>query len=53
MMKKPPSFDTPDLREFAEVLRGRRTINLYLQMPVPGALVREKARVLAVTPPVF
>jgi nitroreductase len=41
MMKKPPSFDTPDLREFAEVLRGRRTINLYLQMPVPGALVRE------------
>jgi nitroreductase len=40
-MKKPPSFETPDLREFAEVLRGRRTINLYLQMPVPGALVRD------------
>ena len=40
-MKKPPSFETPDLREFAEVLRGRRTINLYLQMPVPAALVRD------------
>ena len=40
-MKKPPSFETPDLREFAEVLRGRRTINLYLQMPVSAALVRD------------
>jgi nitroreductase len=50
MMKKPPSFDTPDLREFAEVLRGRRTINLYLQMPVPGALVREAIEVATWAP---
>lgn len=39
--KAPPSYETPSLREFAEVLRGRRTINLFLQTPVPGALVRE------------
>lgn len=41
-MKTPsPSYETQDLREFAEVLRGRRTINLYLQTPVPMELVRE------------
>jgi nitroreductase len=40
-VKKPPSYETPAVREFAEVLRGRRTINLYLQVPVPAALVRE------------
>lgn len=41
-MKSPaPSYETPELREFAEVLRGRRTINLYLQTPVPAELVRE------------
>ncbi len=40
-MKKSPSYESARLREFAEVLRGRRTINLYLQTPVPEALVRE------------
>ncbi len=41
-MKKPaPSYETQDLREFGEVLRGRRTINLFLQTPVPDALVKE------------
>lgn len=40
-MKKNPSYETQSLREFAEVLRGRRTINLYLQTPVPEALVDE------------
>ena len=41
-MKKPaPSYETKELREFAEVLRGRRTINLYLQTPVPLALVKQ------------
>lgn len=40
-MKKPPSYETRELREFAEVLRGRRTINLYLDMPVPDELVAE------------
>ena len=40
-MKKSPSYETQSLREFAEVLRGRRSINLYLQTPVPDALVDE------------
>jgi len=41
MKKSTPSYETQELREFAEVLRGRRTINLYLQTPVPGKLVEE------------
>ena len=41
-MKTPaPSYETQDLREFGEVLQGRRTINLYLQTPVPKELVRD------------
>ncbi len=36
-----PSFESQELREFGEVLRGRRTINLYLQTPVPARLVRD------------
>lgn len=40
-MKTPPSYETPALREFGEVLRGRRTIDQFLQTPVPEALVRE------------
>lgn len=40
-MKKPaPSYETQALREFAEVLHGRRSIELFLQTPVPGSLVR-------------
>lgn len=39
--KAPPSYESQSLRDFAEVIRGRRTINLYLQTPVPGELVRE------------
>jgi nitroreductase len=35
-----PSFESQQLREFGEVLRGRRTINLYLQTSVPDKLVR-------------
>ena len=42
MAKKPaPSYETQELREFAEVLQGRRTINLYLQTAIPEPLVRE------------
>lgn len=41
MAKKPPSFETQELREFGEVLAGRRTINLYLQTPVPDQLVKD------------
>lgn len=41
-MKKPaPSYETQELREFAEVLRGRRTVSLYLQTPLPDELVRD------------
>ncbi|NIA27642.1 MAG: nitroreductase [Desulfobulbaceae bacterium] len=40
-MKKPAlSFESGELREFGEVLRGRRTINLFLQTPVPAQLIR-------------
>ena len=41
MKKSAPSYETQELRDFAEVLRGRRTINLYLQTPVPEKLVEE------------
>jgi len=40
-MKQRPAYETAELREFAEVLQGRRTINQYLQAPVPGGLVRD------------
>jgi len=41
-MKKPaPSYETQELRDFGEVLRGRRTIELFLHTPVPAALVKE------------
>jgi len=40
-MKKAPSFETQELREFAEVLQGRRTIELFLHTPVPESLVRD------------
>jgi nitroreductase len=40
-MKKPPSYETRELREFGEVLHGRRTINLFLQTAVPDELVKE------------
>lgn len=41
MKTKAPSYQTQELREFAEVLRGRRTIELFLQTPVPDELVIE------------
>ncbi len=41
MANKAPSFETEALREFGEVLKGRRTINLYLQTSVPEQLVRD------------
>ena len=39
--KSAPSFETQEMRELAEVIRGRRTINLYLHTPVPDELVRD------------
>jgi nitroreductase len=41
MKKVTPSYETQDLREFAEVLRGRRTIELFLHTPVPQHLIEE------------
>ena len=41
MKSSTPSYKTKQLREFGEVIRGRRTINLYLQTPVPKQLVRD------------
>lgn len=41
MKKTAPSFETQEIREFGEVLRGRRTIELFLQTPVPRALLDE------------
>jgi len=41
MKKTAPSYETRDLREFAEALRGRRTIELFLQTPIPDELVRD------------
>ena len=38
---KVPSFETAAMRELAEVIRGRRTIELFLQTPVPDELVRD------------
>ena len=40
-MRKAPSYETQELREFAEVLHGRRTIDQFLHTPVPVGLVRE------------
>jgi len=41
-MKQPnSSFETKELRDLAEIIRGRRTINLFLQTPVPRQLVRD------------
>ncbi len=41
MKNKAPSYETQELREFAEVLRGRRTVELFLQTPVPADLLNE------------
>jgi len=49
-MKKAPSYETQELREFAEVLRGRRTIDQFLQTPVPDELVREALEVATWAP---
>jgi nitroreductase len=41
MKKSAPSYESQELREFAEVLRGRRTIELFLQTAIPSSLVDE------------
>ena len=50
-MKKPaPSYETDELREFARVLRGRRTIDQYIQTPVPEHLILEAIEVATWAP---
>lgn len=44
-MKKALSYEAAALREFAETLRGRRTIELFLQKKVPEKLVNEAIEV--------
>ncbi len=41
MKSNSPSYETQELREFAETLEGRRTIELFLQTPIPERLVRD------------
>ena len=40
-MREAPSYESQALRDFAEVLTGRRTIELFLQTAVPKALLLE------------
>jgi len=50
-MKKPtPSYETQELREFGEVLQGRRTTELFLQTPVPETLLKEAIEVATWAP---
>lgn len=49
-MKKTPSYETHELREFARVLTGRRTVDQYIQTPVPDELVREAIEVATWAP---
>ena len=49
-MKEAPSYESQELREFARTLRGRRTIDQYIQMPVPDELVREAIEVATWAP---
>jgi nitroreductase len=39
--QQPPSFESKELRDLAEVIRSRRTINLFLQTSVPSQLVSD------------
>ena len=50
MKKETPSYETQELREFGETLRGRRTIELFLHTPVPEALVLEAIEIATWAP---
>lgn len=41
MKRGAPSYQTQELREFGEILTGRRTTELFLQTAVPSSLVDE------------
>ncbi len=50
MKRKPRSFETQEMRDLAEVIRNRRTVDLYLHTEVPDELI-EEALELAVWAP--
>lgn len=41
MRSPPPSFESKELLELAELIRGRRSVNLFLQTPVPRQLLHD------------
>ncbi len=41
MKNDSPSYETQELREFAETLQSRRTIELFLQTPIPDRLIND------------
>lgn len=49
-MKETPSYETHELREFSRVLTGRRTVDQYIQTPVPDDLVGEAIEVATWAP---
>ncbi len=50
MKNRPPSYETQALREFGEVLQGRRTIELFLHTRVPKALINEAIEIATWAP---
>ncbi len=50
MKQQPPSFESKELRDLAEVIRSRRTINLFLQTSVPSQLVSDAIEVATWAP---
>jgi len=48
--QKAPSFESQALRDFGEVLKGRRTINLFLHTPVPRQLVLDAIEIATWAP---
>jgi len=41
MKNDSPSYETQELRDFAETLQSRRTIELFLQTPIPDRLIND------------
>lgn len=50
MRQKSPSFESQALRDFGEVLKGRRTINLFLHTRVPRQLVLDAIEIATWAP---
>jgi nitroreductase len=48
--QRPPGFESRELRDLAEIIRSRRTINLFLQTPVPPQLLSDAIEVATWAP---